>query len=507
MTQAFKYRAFLSYSHADTRAAKRVHGRLEGFHIDKDLIGRETSTGSIPETLRPIFRDRLEFDAGGSLAEQTIAVLDGSAALIVLASPHAARSKYVNEELRQFKSRYPKRPVIPMIVDGEPGDPEKECFPPALRFSVTPDGVITNTPVDVLAADLREKSDGIDLALAKVVARLIGLPPDDVYRRADRERRRQARGTRRVQALIYLLLVGIIAGLVGWINQAYIEQQWRWYTVTRPYMVSQVRPYVLTAAKEQALKPGDSFKECATDCPEMVVVPAGSFMMGWPTTKSLFTIWGDLYANKKPQHNVTIAKPFAVSKFALTFAGWDACAAYGDCDPHISSDSWGRGQQPVINVTWDDAKQYVAWLSQMTGKTYRLLSEAEYEYAARAGTQTAYPWGDDIGKNNANCNGCGSQWDGKQPAPVGSFEPNRFGLYDMVGNVWAWVEDCWHGNYDDAPADGTVWTEGGNCKSRVVRGGGWDNAPLNLRAANRDRLATDHRVYGFGIRVARTLTP
>ena len=326
--------------------------------------------------------------------------------------------------------------------------------------------------------------------------------------------RQGAQATRRLRRLVlasmFTLLVGIILGLVGWINQAYLEEQWRWWAVMRPYMVSQVRPYVLTAAAEQAIKPGDSFKECATDCPEMIVVPAGSFKMGSPPEKSLFAIdigGGDLFANGKPQHDVTIAKPFAVSRFELTFADWDACVAYGDCDSHISSDNWGRGQQPVINVTWDDAQHYVAWLSQMTGKTYRLLSEAEYEYAARAGTQTAYPWGDEIGKGNTNCISCGSQWDGKQPAPVGSFAANRFGLYDMVGNVSVWVEDCWHSNYDAAPADGSAWTEGGNCKSRVCRGGAWNNAPLTLRPASRDRLPTDHRVYGFGIRVARTLIP
>jgi hypothetical protein len=194
MAETFKYRAFLSYSHADTGAAKRVHGRLEGFHIDKDLLGRETQTGRIPDTLRPIFRDRHEFDAGGSLAAQTTLALDGAAAFIVLCSPPAARSKNVNEEVRLFKSRHPDRPVIPLIVDGEPGDPQNECFPPALRFAVTPDGAITGAPADVLAADLREKGDGFELALAKVVARLIGLAPDDVYRRADRERRRQHGG-------------------------------------------------------------------------------------------------------------------------------------------------------------------------------------------------------------------------------------------------------------------------------------------------------------------------
>ena len=156
---------------------------------------------------------------------------------------------------------------------------------------------------------------------------------------------------------------------------------------------------------------------------------------------------------------MTIAKPFAVSKFEVTFDEWDTCARYGGCRTDVSDFGFGRGQRPVIKVTWDDAQQYVAWLSKMTGEPYRLLTEAEYEYATRAGTTTAYPWGDDIGTNKANCNGCGSQWDNKQTAPVGSFAPNGFGLFDMVGNVWEWVEDCYNDNYNGAPTDGSAWTD------------------------------------------------
>src|SRR3954447_25298728 len=191
--KALKYRAFLSYSHADTNLAKRVHGRLEAFRIDKDLVGRATQSGRVRESLRPIFRDRLEFDAGSSLEHRTLAALDDSAALIVLASPQAARSRYVNEEVRQFKSRHPERPLIPLIVGGVAGNLVEGCFPPALRFDITEDGAITDTAIEILAADLREEADGIELALAKVVARLIGLAPDDVYRRAERERRSQRR--------------------------------------------------------------------------------------------------------------------------------------------------------------------------------------------------------------------------------------------------------------------------------------------------------------------------
>ena len=164
----------------------------------------------------------------------------------------------------------------------------------------------------------------------------------------------------------------------------------------------------------------------------------------------------------------------------------------------------------MINVTWEDAQRYVAWLSRMTGKTYRLLSEAEYEYATRAGTQTAYPWGDDIkldGTVMTNCSECGSQWDTKRTAPVGSFSPNAFGLYDMVGNVYEWTEDCSHSNYDGAPTDGSAWIEGGNCSRRVVRGGAWDSHADRVRSAARGSFTIGSRYNNLSFRVARTLAP
>jgi formylglycine-generating enzyme required for sulfatase activity len=310
----------------------------------------------------------------------------------------------------------------------------------------------------------------------------------------------EARLRRRLQTAVSFLLVGVIIGLIGWINQQFIKQQWRWYTVTLPYMLSQVRPSVLSAQAERTLKPGDSFKECATDCPEMVVVPAGSFIMGSPSTER------GRNSREEPLHRVTIANPLAISKYELRFADWDACAAYGNCDPDIEDSGFGRGVQPVINVNWNDAQRYATWLSQMTGKTYRLLTEAEYEYAARAGTPTAYPWGDEIGTNNANCTSCGSRWDNTRPASVGSFAPNQFGLYDMVGNNWEWVQDCVHNDYsNDAPTDGSAWIQGGDCKERMVRGGSWSNPPEDLRSAARQWDPINDRYYRLSFRVGRTL--
>jgi formylglycine-generating enzyme required for sulfatase activity len=148
----------------------------------------------------------------------------------------------------------------------------------------------------------------------------------------------------------------------------------------------------------------------------------------------------------------------------------------------------------------------VEWLSRLTGRSYRLLTEGEWEYAARADSTTAYYWGDDIGKNNANCLDCGSKWDGEHPATVGSFAPNAFGLYDMAGNVFQWVEDCYHGGYDGAPTDGSAWTSG-DCSFRVVRGGSWLDDPQYVRSTYRSRGPIELRINNLGFRVGRTLTP
>lgn len=260
----------------------------------------------------------------------------------------------------------------------------------------------------------------------------------------------------------------------------------------------------LTAAQEQALKPGDTFQECS-HCPLMIVLPAGSFTMGSPASEP------GRDANEGPQHRVTMARPFAVGRFELTFDEWDACIFCGK----LSDQGWGRGRRPAIWVSWDQATAFVGWFAGLTGKPYRLLSEAEYEYAARGGTTTAYPWGSPIGKNNANCDGCGSSWDGRQTAPVGSFPPNKFALYDMVGNVSEWTQDCYHDSYSGAPADGSAWT-GGDCSNgRVLRGGAFNFPPRDIRSGARGGSpvaagpgavsATAYRSAIVGFRVGRTL--
>jgi formylglycine-generating enzyme required for sulfatase activity len=347
------------------------------------------------------------------------------------------------------------------------------------------------------------RSPALDVAEYWIASRPRGAPaPSDETQAFVAESRQGARSAQRlrrlVQIVIYTLMLGIIAGLVGWINQAYIKDQINWYWTMRPYRVVNFDPYVLKPQAEHALKPLASFRECAKDCPEMIVIPAGEFMMGSPATEK------DRYDNQGPQHKVAIVNPFAVSKFDVTFADWNACVSVGAC-PAATNSGMEQDTRPVINVTWDDAQGYVAWLSKMTGQPYRQLTEAEWEYAARAGSTTAFYWGDDLGKGNADCIGCGSKWDGQQTSPVGSFKPNAFGLYDMAGNVFQWLLDCYHVNYTGAPTDGSAWS--GDCIRHVVRGGAWNDPPQMLHAAYRIWDPPVTRSLLLGVRVGRTLTP
>jgi formylglycine-generating enzyme required for sulfatase activity len=237
-------------------------------------------------------------------------------------------------------------------------------------------------------------------------------------------------------------------------------------------------------------KPGDSFRDCQ-GCGEMVIVPAGAFDMGSNTE----------YEN--PMHRVTIAKQFAIGRYEVTFDEWDRCVEEKGCKAQPDDREWGRGDRPVINVSWLDAKAFVAWLSQKTGQTYRLPSEAEWEYAARAGTNTPFWWGRDVGSRQANCRECNTG-SGQQTSPVGSYKPNPFGLYDTAGNAAEWVEDCWNDNYRAAPKDASAWTAG-QCRLRVLRGGAYDSQAKLVRSTARFRYDTDVRYSANGFRVVREL--
>jgi formylglycine-generating enzyme required for sulfatase activity len=272
----------------------------------------------------------------------------------------------------------------------------------------------------------------------------------------------------------------------------------------------------LVGNEKRCLKPGDSFKDCP-DCTEMVVIPAGEYLMGTSTDEIMSLAIrffpsaaprskDGFFSSEQPQHRVKIAKPFAVGKFEITFAEWEACLAGGGCSSNKSpvDAGMGKGRRPVINVSWDDAKDYVEWLSRHTGKTYRLLTEAEWEYAARASTTTNYAFGDNITSEQARFSE-GTAYSAGKTAEVGSFPANRFRLHDMHGNVGEWVEDCASDNYRGAPADGSALVAGA-CNDRVVRGGTWvTNQTRYLRSASRDWRAPGFRSVFMGIRVARAL--
>jgi formylglycine-generating enzyme required for sulfatase activity len=237
----------------------------------------------------------------------------------------------------------------------------------------------------------------------------------------------------------------------------------------------------------------------------MVSIPGGSFRMG--------NLSGEQINDQEPVHSVTVPA-FRLGKYEVTFAQWDACVADGGCGGYSPHDQgWGRGNRPVINVSWDDAQLYIDWLNTKTNGGYRLPTEAEWEYAARAGSTTKYPWGNDIGHNRANCRGRGSCGDSyANTAPVGSFPANAWGLHDMPGNVWEWVQDCWHTDYEGAPSDGSAWIS--NCvggggsyndeySRRVRRGGSWDGYTAYLRSAYRGMTYRTNRLNLYGVRVAQ----
>ncbi len=240
------------------------------------------------------------------------------------------------------------------------------------------------------------------------------------------------------------------------------------------------------------LKPGDMFRDCEA-CPEMVVVPAGLFVMGSKKHKS-----------EKPVRIVRVRKSFAIGRFETTFENWQACLDAGGCTHDPDDHDWGKVRKPVINVNHQNVKNYAAWLTKTTGHAYRLPSEAEWEYAARAGTKSNYWFGDLVGENQINCRKCGSPWSGIGSAPIGSFEPNPWGLYDMHGNAFEWVEDCWHENYEGAPKGLEPWVEQG-CQFRVIRGGSWYYYSRMARAANRQKNPGVVKSYWLSFRLVREL--
>jgi formylglycine-generating enzyme required for sulfatase activity len=338
------------------------------------------------------------------------------------------------------------------------------------------------------------RGDDLDAAKTLVVKRKSEAPEiTDLQRafleaseRSEAARIIQLKATRRQvrqkEALIGVLVLIIAVG-VAWSNRGYLKAR----TLA---LAELLWPKALTREVEGNLKPGDRFKECA-NCPEMVTIPSGEFIMG-----------SDENDDEKPAHKVIIAKSFAVSRFEVTFEEYDDCVILGGCQYHPSDQGWGRGSRPVINVNLDDAQQYVSWLSRRTRKPYRLMSEAEWEYAARAGTTSRYSFEADgwaLGEyawHSGNSEG--------RTHPVGQKEPNAFGLHDVLGNVWEWVQDCYQHSYSGAPTDGSARIES-DCSRRVLRGGSWGADPPHLRSAARRSQAFDVRDSIIGFRIGRAL--
>jgi formylglycine-generating enzyme required for sulfatase activity len=256
-----------------------------------------------------------------------------------------------------------------------------------------------------------------------------------------------------------------------------------------------VEPAVATFPKPQGggqYKPNETFKDCEY-CPEMVVVPAGQFVME-----------GGFRG-----HQFQIGSSFAVGKFEVTFDEWDACIKEKGCLGYVPGDSgWGRGQRPVINVSRDDTKDYIAWLSKKSGKPYRLLSDAEWEYVSRAGSTNLYWTGVSVTKADANFAHHGTPVGARTGTTlVGTYRPNGFGLHDTLGNVWEWVADCWHDYWDKPPSDGSAWTSDGDCSRGVIRGGSWSDHEKYFLSGRRELNGSSLRTNRVGLRVARDLSP
>jgi formylglycine-generating enzyme required for sulfatase activity len=526
-----RLRVFLSYSRKD-----------KGF--TNCLAKSLTERGYEPDFDQSQF-DPANIDSGISAEDEwwqrLQQMIAGADVMVFVVSPHSAASKVCDEEIAYARS-LGKRiiPVLYRTIEFHKAPPRLAALNIKISFVVEGGGEFEDglaalcaaLEIDVdwyreakrltgLAARWDQQARPEDLLLTQADVRAIGdllekrprsapeISPILVELR-DKSRARhdsEARTRRRMQNATIALLLGTIAGLIAWMNQELIKEQWHWYTVDRPYIARNIRPYVLSFEKEKGLQPGQTFKECVSRCPDMVVIPGGTFMMGSEN--------GD--PDERPRHQVAI-KPFAVSKFEITHDEWQECVALDACVP-VEAD-FGAGRQPVIRVTWTMARDYVKWLKRFTGKEYGLLSESEWEYVARAGSTEVYSFGDDPNQlcKHGNVRDKAGQrfyphWttvvecdDGyATTSPVGSYEPNKFGLYDVHGNLWEWVEDCWHDSYDGAPSDGLAWTSG-DCSFRVQRGGSWDNGARDVRSANRYRGIPGAWAVTLGFRVARETT-
>jgi formylglycine-generating enzyme required for sulfatase activity len=503
MAEHYRYAAFISYSSKDAVFARRLHRALESYGIPSSLGKFDLIGGGKRNRIYPVFRDREELSAG-HLGDQIEANLKASAALIVVCSPNGAASPWVQKEIEFFAAQGRPGRIFAIIPDTAPlsdeqgVDATQSCFPPAFRGDA-----LAGNSLEPLAADARKGKDGFRNAWLKIVAGLIGVTPGQII---DRDKRR-----RRQQAMTAAVAWTVAALALGYAYTQRSTAEFLWTSWTR------YRPYVVTDAALQGAPPRTVFQDCragSTDCPRMVVVQEGAVLAA--------------PANPSEEARAIAIGRFSVSQNEITFAEWNACVRGGGCDGYEPDrNGWEGDNRPVINVSWEDAQKYVNWLSQTTGQHYRLLTELEWEYAARAvgsatAPQTMYSWGDEPpvcdptapngapvgqfcteGRENessvvsvvADLFSEEGNRNKDRPFVAGSFRPNAFGLHNMHGNVWEWVDGC--------PASRSDNT----CRFRVMRGGGRGDTPNSeMTSATRQyvRDGDHYRASNVGFRIARS---
>lgn len=511
-----RYRAFISYSQRNKTHARRLHQALERYRLPK---GVEAAVDIKTRKLGRFFRDDEEMGAATDLGAALQGAIADAESLIVVCSPDAARSTWVNEEIIHFKRTGRVDNIFAVVVAGTPNSTdEQECFPPALRYALGDDGTLSDQRAEPLAVDSRKEP--FARVLTRLVAGLAQVPFDALWKR---EQRRAA-----AQAVTLSLTVFFIALIVGG-----ALTQSLWYPRVDAYWRYERHAHATERLMEAA--PGTTFQDCregSTDCPVMVVIPEGTFLMG-EAPEQTTDEQGQAVTAPDERRRVSIRR-FAVSQNEITFADWQRCFDAGACGNEMpdravmevcfdegscaNADrvSWQGDDGPVTNVSWDDAQRYVAWLSRMTGYSYRLLTEAEWEYAARTVTsaedpRNGDPWSFGNDESRLEDHAWLSTNSDSKPHPVGMKYANSFGLYDMHGNVWEWVQDC-IAPYNPLILDGAAAETGAGRQSasettceRVLRGGSWGSNPQELRSGYRIGDLPDGRGNYYGFRLARTL--
>ena len=409
--------------------------------------------------------------AGRNFDEVIETELGAAKVVIVGWSRESVQSRWVRAEAQEGLDN---NKLIPVFLD--------EVSPPLIFRSIQ--------AINLVAWDGKETAQDFR-KLVTDIGSILGptIPGSDFGNHAKTVTTAQPRETRRARPLKWLSAIAgllLAAGIAGYL---YLQQG------EDTIVNVSSSPDAKTSVARPALS---VFRDTLADGftgPEMVMIPVGEFRMG------------DLQENgnshERPVHRVRIAEPFAIGKYEITYEEYLYFAtATGRPSPY--DEGWGRGRRPVIDVSWEDAHAYARWLAAKTGASYRLPSEAEWEYVARAGSESAYWWGDEVGNNHANCTDCGSRWDNQQTAPVGSFAPNHFGLHDTAGNVAEWIQDCFLDTYHRAFEDGSAQTVE-DCQRRVVRNGGWDSKPEKIRSATRAWDKPLNRSNRTGFRLARDL--